>query len=155
MGGGVEASATGARSPFNQMVEEGKVNDIFSICLHPNGIDGHLYLGTDGLPKDAGKQTTIHGRAILDTEWTPMLKQSGKYEVEMKDIRIGGESIGMQAKVYNDGPDGAIVDSGTQDVSLPTTAYSAIKSHLQNMCFKGACLKGICDCERKLPLTNS
>lgn len=53
-------------------------------------------------------------------------------------------------KIYNDGD--AIVDSGTSDTCFPSTAFKAIKSHFESLC-KTTCLKGVCNCDTKKPVT--
>jgi len=153
--GGFQDTTTGAPTPFDVLVKEQRVQDVFSICLHPRGNGGHLYLGADG-PGDAAhleasSPMTIQGTRILDTQWTPLIGSTGFYGIGVEDVLVGGVSIGVDAKVYNDGL--AIVDSGTQDVNVPATAFTALKEHFEALCHQGVCLKGVCNCDEKKPLT--
>merc|ERR1711871_1903406 len=127
------------------MVKEGKIKDVFSMCMRPNGDGGHLYLGTDGPSSDS-----IAGNQLLETEWTPMLRKSGFYGVNMTDLKVAGESIGLPPQVYNEGD--AIVDSGSALVTLPKTAYNHIKKAFLKLCDEGVCMKGVCHCKEKRPL---
>lgn len=139
-------SVSGSRTPLDDLVAAGEVDNVFSICLHDEG--GVLYLGSDE------KEQRSAGLLGLDatTQWTPRVPKSGYYGVNMLDIVVDGVSIGVDPSVYNDGT--AIVDSGSSAVSIPETAFSALKSTFGKLC-KTRCLKGVCDCTFKKPLQST
>jgi len=151
------ASASGAPTALDTLATEGKMQNVFSLCFQPNGRGGHLYLGTDGpsglTASGQPMPISIQGAQILETQWTPMLSDTGFYGVGIEDVSIAGKSLGVSSKVYNAGM--AIVDSGTQDVNFPATAFKAIKSHFAALCKDhSVCLKGVCDCKKHKALKN-
>merc|ERR1712137_359565 len=63
------------------------------------------------------------------------------YVVELVDIQVFGQSIGVNASVYNRGD--TIVDSGTTLLYLPITAYKSLANNFAASC-PDSHLKGVC-----------
>lgn len=88
-------SSSGGPTIFDQWVSAGQLQDVFSMCLAEEG--GKMVLGGDG---------TEGGDVVM---WTPIIDES-YYVVNMTDMLVNGQSIGIHSSIYNTG--GAIVDSG-------------------------------------------
>ncbi|CAN0216738.1 unnamed protein product, partial [Phaeothamnion confervicola] len=101
-----------------QMLSQGVVmQSTFSLCLAEGG--GTMTLGgADPLLAAAGPAAPI--------AWTQISKESGWFTVEVVDVAMGGESLGVSPSVFNAGK-GTIVDSGTTDTYFPTGAAGSFK----------------------------
>eukprot|EP00939_MAST-03C_sp_MAST-3C-sp1_P001316 g1316.t1 len=136
----LSVSSSGATTPFADLVADGKVEDVFSLCLTEDG--GVMYFG-DGILDELPNRD--------DVVWVPRVPTSGFYAVDIKDVTVNGTSIGVPPKTYNDGD--AIVDSGTSDTCFSASAFRAIKENLEGLCTT-TCLKGVCNCDDGKPLKN-
>jgi hypothetical protein len=133
-----------------------------------------MYLGSD-----AEHMISTFTNATQDSAgigWTPRKLGVGFYGVTVEDIKafygvsppplphtasnnptydrnptlqVAGVSLGLPPTVYNTGD--AIVDSGTSDFNLPSSAMKSLKSGFAALCATH-CLKGVCDCKAKTPL---
>ena len=132
-------SSANAPTPFELLVADGTVDaNVFSLCLELSG--GQLYLGDIDL---------IHDPA---TQWTTRVPGNDFYTVKVTDMLVDSQSIGIKPNVFNDG--GAIIDSGTSDCCVPQPAFKALKKSFRSLC-ASTCLKGICNCATKKPLTST
>jgi hypothetical protein len=114
-------------TPFDAWVGAGLVADVFAMCLTSDG--GKLVLGGDG--------------AMYSTsapQYTPIIQET-YYVVNMSDLAVGGVSLGLPPSVYNRGD--TIVDSGSTDLILPSTAFEALVKNLKHHC-KTTRLAGLC-----------
>ena len=83
----------------------------------------------------------VAGHSVADTAWTPLVPNSGGlYMAEVVDVRVNNRSIGVPPTVYNSW-EGAIADSGTQDVQIPRLASKALKASFGVVC-STTCLDG-------------
>ena len=112
-----------------------------------------LLLATDPVPPVDGAvgsqvalpPVVVAGHKVADTAWTPLVPNSGGlYVVEVVDVRVNNHSISVPPTAYNSW-EGAIVDSGTQDVLIPRMANKALKASFGAVC-STTCLKGAGDC---------
>jgi hypothetical protein len=56
--------------------------------------------------------------------WTPLVPDTGYYTVTMERVMVGGVAVDVNASIYNEG--GAIVDSGSTDMTIPKKAFDAL-----------------------------
>ena len=113
---------------FEAWVDGALLANVFAMCLTDHG--GRLVLGGTGDEYTMGPFV-----------YTPIIEET-YYVVNMTDLRVGGTSLGLPSKVYNDG--GAIVDSGSTDIALPQTAFDALVARLNASCAAGTKLVGLC-----------
>ena len=127
----VAVTDTGAPTAYEQLVNAGAIDDVFSMCFD-RASGGVLTIGGDGGHVPAGA-----------LQWSPLLKESF-YVVSMTDFRVDGVSAGAPAGVYNRGE--CIVDSGSSSISLPRPAFDAFRATLYARCAHAATadLVGIC-----------
>ncbi|KAG5190098.1 aspartic peptidase domain-containing protein [Tribonema minus] len=85
-----------------------------SLCFGTGG--GAMVLG--------GSDPLLHTAPM---QFTPSLKRTGWFTVDLIDVQIGGASIGAPAAVYARGK-GAIVDSGTTDTYLPEACAARFRA---------------------------
>ena len=86
----------------SRLVNEGRLGrDVFTLCLGSKG--GKMSLG--------GIDTSIHTSAV---HYTPYNKQDGYYGIELVDILINGQSLGLEPEVLNANR-GMVIDTGTTD----------------------------------------
>lgn len=104
----------------------GYIDDIFSMCLTDDG--GMMTLGGIG---------NYYSGEI---QYTPITKEAF-YAVEMTDLTIWNQTVGVDPSVYNSGQ--CIVDSGTTLMYLPVPAWTALADLFQSNCGKHN-LKGVC-----------
>jgi len=78
-------------------------------------------------------------------DWATELSQSF-YIVNIQDIKVGTQSMGLGNNQYNTGP-GTLVDSGTTLIIFNTAVYNALGNLLQGMC-TGTQLVGICNTQQ-------
>eukprot|EP01114_Cavostelium_apophysatum_P013049 TRINITY_DN3078_c0_g1_i1.p1 TRINITY_DN3078_c0_g1~~TRINITY_DN3078_c0_g1_i1.p1 ORF type:complete len:586 (+),score=131.58 TRINITY_DN3078_c0_g1_i1:50-1759(+) len=114
---------------FAKLVEANKINNAFSMCLGPDG--GMLTLGGADDNYSAGEMV-----------YTPITSET-YYVVEMNDVLVGGQSIGLPPSYYND--DQTIVDSGTTLLLLGETAFNAMVSTFQTTVCQEHALDGVCN----------
>ena len=93
--------------------------DVFSMCLSEE--IGAMVLGGSVPPS-------------LSLEWIPYTGYSS-YNIDLRDIRIGGTSIGNFASNYRS----TIVDSGTTFMYLPPAAYRKVRDYFRTHCSWGDC----------------
>ena len=146
-------SASGAKTPMDDLVAQGHIDDVFAICL-PDATKaapspkGQLYLGSDD------SKSSIAGVSLAEdsngTIWTPIQGQ-GFYSVHVTDLLVGGVSVGVSSVIYNRG--GALVDSGTAVLALPKSPWAAATKLFSKLCHsEKTCVKGLCDCRSLKPL---
>jgi hypothetical protein len=117
---------------MDNLVSNGIISsDLMAFCLNP--IQGGVL--------SVGKIAPYFTGSI---KYTPQARvgQSGFYEVEMIDLKVGGRSLGLNPSIYN--TQHCIVDTGTPVPTLPTKVYSAIAASIQTLCSKGHHLVGVC-----------
>jgi len=88
--------------------------ETFCLCFSKNG--GYMSLGSVNAASHLKPMT-----------YTKMLYNSGWFSIQLVDIEIAGESIGLPSSVYSKGKN-AIVDSGTTDTYLPMASAAAFKA---------------------------
>jgi Eukaryotic aspartyl protease len=123
-------NSLGTNPLFDDLVQKDNLDNVFGLCLNPAG-GGKMVLG------GRGAWVTQPQKII----WTPIVQQQF-YNVRWLDVRIGGKSIGVPQRVYNEKD--AIVDSGTVMPTLPQPAWEKFKSTLLEQCTHTH-LKGLCD----------
>jgi hypothetical protein len=94
-------------------------HDIFSLCFDRDG--GEMVLG--------GVDYTHH---TTDVAYTPLVSpKSSFYPVHVKDVLVGGQSVGATEDQLNSGK-GVIVDSGTTDTFFVLSAWRSFQSVFQD-----------------------
>eukprot|EP01127_Copromyxa_protea_P017312 TRINITY_DN5258_c2_g1_i1.p1 TRINITY_DN5258_c2_g1~~TRINITY_DN5258_c2_g1_i1.p1 ORF type:complete len:395 (-),score=67.82 TRINITY_DN5258_c2_g1_i1:21-1205(-) len=121
-------SAGGAPTLFDALTKALNIPKIFSFCVNKDGINGAISFG-GVLPKSK------------DISYTAITHEDF-YSIEMKDISINGQSLGLAPPVYN--TKHCIVDSGTPQVTLPPSVFQAIETVFKQNCTKSN-LHGVCD----------
>jgi len=119
----------GGVTPFQSLYNSGALkHNAFSFCLNniPNvtenagqitigGADPNLYTGSfQFMPRVGG--------------------DDGLYTVNMTDIMVNGQSIGVPPSVYTGGFGGTVLDSGTNIIVVPQEAYDALTATFQKYC---------------------
>ena len=109
-----------------------------------------MYLGSD-----AEHMISTFTNATQDSAgigWTPRKLGVGFYGVTVEDIKaFYGVSPPPLPHTASNNTGDAIVDSGTSDFNLPSSAMKSLKSGFAALCATH-CLKGVCDCKAKTPL---
>lgn len=107
---GIMGMGRHSKTVMAHMLSAGRLeHDIFSLCFDHSG--GEMVLG--GV--DYSHHTT-------DVAYTPLLpSKSSFYPVRLKDIRVGGTTLGVPEDQLNTGK-GVIVDSGTTDTFFVSSA---------------------------------
>ena len=133
-----------AQTPMERLFAENTdVDQIFALCLNSKNsgrpVGGKLVIGSpDGNPFYAKSK---------NIQWSPLVNET-YYPVDMLAMKVGGVVLKVSKDVYNRG--GAIVDSGSTTVTLPSTAFSAFRHQMLEMCKDNNQLVGICvDSNRK------
>jgi hypothetical protein len=108
--------------PFEKIVQQHHIPNVYSMCLTPNG--GKLNLGYT---------------APSSTLWTPVIKREW-FVITVNDFAVDGVPLGYHSGTYAD----AIVDSGTTLLILPQTPYNAIVRKVKDLCNK-VNLPGVCN----------
>jgi len=119
------ASSFRGTSAFQRLVDLGKYQNIFAMCLNPyhggvltlGGIDSNLQSG--------------------EFEYTPLEDGLG-YTVEQKAILVNGIDIGV-APIHS-----TIVDSGTNVLLQPSQHFSALQGYFQSTFCPSFPIDGIC-----------
>lgn len=118
---------------------------IFSLCFSATG--GSMVLGAP----ETFKHTSPVQYARMD------IGSNRWYSVKMQDIRLGGESIGSPATIYNSGK-AIIVDSGTTDSYLPSgikrnfmDTYKRVAGRDYTTAYTGSCNGPTAEEVAKLP----
>lgn len=161
-------SVTGAPNFIDNLVAQGTIDNVFSMCLNDDG--GHIYLGLDHKPTGNEMAVMSQPKSVArrqlsertfeqglygfgDTvQWTPRVPGVGFYAVEVTDVLVNGKKLHVKPSVWNNGS--TIIDSGTTDSALPASGLKAIKNAFYDICSnKTTCLKGTCNCDTHKPLT--
>ena len=109
--------SNGTTSYFDTVTNAGAAPIMaFEFCAH----DGQMWIGSDF-------DTSVASQAV---QYTSDVGSNNNpfYAVNLTDIGIGGTSIGAGSSVYSD----PIVDTGTSLFYLPTSAYSALVTAIDN-----------------------
>ena len=107
----------GTTSYFDTVTNAGAAQVLaFELCAD----DGQMWIGSDF-------DTSVASQAV---QYTADVGNNNNpfYAVNLTDIGVGGTSIGVSASVYAD----PIVDTGTSLFYLPTSAYNALVSAIDN-----------------------
>eukprot|EP00012_Vannella_robusta_P005916 CAMPEP_0206194798 /NCGR_PEP_ID=MMETSP0166-20121206/7433_1 /ASSEMBLY_ACC=CAM_ASM_000260 /TAXON_ID=95228 /ORGANISM="Vannella robusta, Strain DIVA3 518/3/11/1/6" /LENGTH=417 /DNA_ID=CAMNT_0053611883 /DNA_START=88 /DNA_END=1341 /DNA_ORIENTATION=+ len=136
-------SSWGGTPPFERLVEEGEVEDIFAMCMKPNA-GGVLTLG--------GTDPSLYTGSF---QYTPLKKFFGQYilyVLDVTDIQLNNTSIGLPTSDYTryGTMGGCVLDSGTNTILLPAEIYAAwqttFNSFYKPLCGSSADVPaGICD----------
>lgn len=115
---------------IDSLVESGDIRDSFSLCLDQGTQSGAMTFGAMG---------SGGGSAV----YTPILSQTF-YVVNFLSLTVGSASspLPIPPRVYNAGQ--AIVDSGTTDFLIPSSAYGALHQSFLSLCSSGSKLTGVC-----------
>ena len=113
-------STPGSPTIIDNLALGSKIDDVFSLCLNRDK-GGALYLGSP-------KNNDLYSNGM---QWTP-LKKKTYYVVNLVDILLNNESIGVKPAVYNRGD--CIIDSGTSGFTLPRPAFDAFRNSLLKFC---------------------
>lgn len=128
-----QQTKTQRRTYLDSLVAQGKVvSDVFSFCLNP----------TQGGVLAVGEIAPYHVRGAIHYIPQVRTRKSGFYEVEVTDLRVGGQSLGFNPTVYN--TKHCIVDTGTPVPTLPIKVFNAMANYFQALCKKGHALPGVC-----------
>jgi len=109
----------------------------FSMCLLSDEQQSVMTFGTDY-------------RNDTDFQWTPIVQET-YYVVEMLDLQVNGESIGVSQDVFNNPR--CIVDSGTTALLLPNEAFMAVQRIFEGLCSR-IFLPGVCNAATGYSLFN-
>lgn len=120
---------------MDALIVEKNYKDLFSLCMAEES--GALFLGE--IPNN-----------VDNIVYTPIISED-YYTVYVTDILVDGKTIGVSQYYYNYG--GAIVDSGTTELLLPSQAYNAIQASLLSMC-TNVNLVGTCNIDTDNTLFN-
>lgn len=101
---------------FDSLVSAGYVDDIFSMCIRPDG-GGMLVLGGIG---------PYHSEPLRYTS----IPNPRFYNVYMADFLVGNVSLGLSPQIYN--TKNCIVDSETIPLSVPPVVFARLRSELQS-----------------------
>jgi len=141
------SSEWSAPSPLLALATANGLEPSIAICLRAAG--GLLVLGYDEHVDGGGGSGVAGGGGGSDrVEWLPSQSQR-HWSVALVSIAVGRSAAsatalpGIDAAILN-GHEGALVDSGTTLVMLPSTIYSALRSALEAACSRGVALLGVC-----------
>ncbi|KAJ8528822.1 hypothetical protein K7X08_030466 [Anisodus acutangulus] len=102
-------------SVISQLAAAGTVRKMFAHCLDGVGGGGIFAIGQVVEPK---------------VNSAPLLANRAHYTVTLKDIEVGGEVVNIPTSIFEWKSKGAIIDSGTTLVYLPSKAYNAMMNKL-------------------------
>ncbi|MCD9640719.1 hypothetical protein HAX54_026195 [Datura stramonium] len=103
-------------SVISQLAATGTVKKMFAHCLDGANGGGIFAIGQVVEPK---------------VNSTPLIPNRAHYTVYMKDIEVGGEVLNIPTSIFESKTSkGAIIDSGTTLVYLPSKAYNALMNKL-------------------------
>jgi hypothetical protein len=125
-------SAWGGESPLISFMKENNYYLAFSMCLH----------------NDSGSSLTvgIDAHSNPNIAWSPRVFKA-YYSVTLESMMVSGQALKVPPKSIN-GKYGALVDSGTTLIILPTPVFTALKA-----AFKANCsaykLPGVCGVKDK------
>jgi hypothetical protein len=142
---------SGAPTPMERlMAENDDLDDVFALCLNSKlsgrEIGGKMVIGSPEA-RDRFYSSNKH------IQWTPILEET-YYPVEMTAMKVGGVALDVKPAVYQRG--GAIVDSGSTTVTLPSTAFNKFRAAMLAQCEKGASLLvGVCVDEQGAKISSS
>jgi len=122
-------------TPLQDLVNNGKIRNQFSYCMDSNGQGGVFTVGGADPKYYTG-----------DFQYTPFTGDgSGLYTVNLNDIHVGPKSLGLPPYVYNNPMyGGTTIDSGTNVLLLPSTAFNAMHTVFRSLC-STTNLYGVCD----------
>jgi len=135
-------SSWGGDPPFQRLVQEGVVDDIYAMCMKPNA-GGVLTLG--------GIDSTLYTGSFVYTPLKKYFNQYVLFVLDVTDIQVNSKSIGVSSVVYSqDGTmGGCVLDSGTNVILFPTPIYTpwlkVFNDYFTDSCSKGTAPQGVCD----------
>ena len=143
-------SNSGAPTPMERlMAENDDIDDVFALCLNSKlshrEIGGKLVVGSP----DTGDRFYASSKLI---QWTPILEET-YYPIEMTALKVDGVALDVKPAVYQRG--GAIVDSGSTTVTLPSTAFNKFRAAMLGLCKNNASLVGVCVNEQGAKISSS
>jgi len=122
-----DLSSWGDGPVMDHFAEELKLYDSFSLCLtNENPV---MEIGTDYQGNDAYDWTKVSG-----DDW---------YSVEMEDLFVNGQSVGVSKFDLNS--QGVIADSGTTLFIVSKKVMDAVQTHLVSLCSSTNNLPGVCN----------
>ncbi|XP_055828615.1 aspartic proteinase 36-like [Solanum dulcamara] len=99
-------------SVISQLAADGTVKRMFAHCLNGDNGGGIFAIGQVVEPK---------------VNSTPLLPNREHYTISLKDIEVGGEVLNIPSSIFESkSSKGAIIDSGTTLVYLPSKVYNAL-----------------------------
>ncbi|GAB4814012.1 hypothetical protein N2152v2_001058 [Parachlorella kessleri] len=129
---GLLALGNSQASLVTQLVADGAIDDVFSLCFGGVEGDGALVLGSAPLPPDLGQ-----------LQYTPLLRDGSYslyYRVELEGIALGGQQLQVDQAVYSQGY-GAMLDSGTTYIYLPSDAFQAFTAEVERQAVQNGLYK--------------
>jgi len=131
-----ELSVLQANTPFENLVNAGILNNMFSICIPPilnTQSGGVLTIGADGGHHSDNYQYT-------DLYRSPKLF----YSVYLQSIALAGQDpINVSPSEYNsDSFAGTIVDSGTSLIAMSDTAFNEVMAAFKSFCTSNPTVTG-------------
>ncbi|CAN4123345.1 unnamed protein product [Withania somnifera] len=103
-------------SVISQLAAAGTVKKMFAHCLNGANGGGIFSIGQVVEPK---------------VNSSPLLANRAHYTISLKDIAVGGEVLNIPTSIFDSkSSKGAIIDSGTTLVYLPSKAYNALMNKL-------------------------
>jgi len=124
----------GQYTPVQYLYKHGEMANQFSFCFDKSGNGGIFTFG--------GADPNLYTGTFTYTPFVQTIEEG--YLVKMKDLLVGGKSIGVNPNVYSGGFGGSIIDSGTNIFLLPDPAFRALHKTFRALCSTTQ-LKGICD----------
>jgi len=122
------APAFNESNPFRSLVQQGELDNIFSVCIFTD--NGTLTLG--------GMDPKMYSGHL---ETTPMINKT--FAVNMLQLEMDGHPLPFNASVFSQ--QGApIIDTGTYSLVIPTRVYSKIYEWMNATC-RHTHLVGVCD----------
>ena len=130
-------------TPLDYLIQShhSELDNVFALCLDSK-TGGSMTIGSP--------TNDPFYKSLKDVQWSPLLKET-YYPVNMTALYVGTQRIDVAPDVFVRGD--AIVDSGSTDVTLPRTAYDALRTSIFALCNQGTDLIGICHDEQghKIP----
>jgi len=121
---------------IDNLAAQGQIANIFTLCLNL-GLNG----STGGAMTLGGEGPYTSGPYQYTTILTSLHNNYYFYTVNMTDMQVNGQSLGLPPIVYN--TNDAIVDSGTNDFIVPKKVYATMKEVFVANC-SNSNLFGVC-----------